>query len=328
MKEWFQAVDTLEALYFFTQSLEGQALTDVTGMREQYHVLSKGGRAQVFKAILKDIRTLRDLYGAVAPNAYFRELLSEARSQAEKGYVYLSKMDIDSRLFCHYEKVFPRWPHVKEHHLVVFDSKTKRNLRQIFSLEAATYEDACMHLGLAREAHAGEADFRKRSDHQQMMLLAYLRSTAVLVFHFLEAYLNGIAYDCFQIYHNSLSLDDHDLLAEWDSAKKQRRFVAFDKKVFRYPVVIGEMKGKRVDLSACKSARLLVGQGKELRDSLTHPSPYHDPLTGQPKKTTLVAGLTLDLVESIFMAATEYVITVEEALGGDTKLTVPWLVVP
>jgi hypothetical protein len=324
-KEWFQAVDTLEALYFFTQSLEGQALTDVTRMREHYQALPKRGRAQVFKAILKDISALRDLYGAIAPNRYFRELLSEARAQAEKGYVYVSKMEIDSRLFRHYEKVFPRWPHVKEHHLVVFDPKSNRNTRQIFPLEGAMYEDAFALLKLAREAHAGVADFRKRADQQQMKLLAYLRSAAVLVFHFLEAYLNGIAYDCFQIYHNTLPVDDHDQLAEWDSAKKQRRFVAFERKVFRYPVMIGKAKGKVVDLSGCKSAHLLAGQGKELRDALTHPSPYRDPKTGEPRKTTLVAGLRLEFVEPVFAAAKDYVITVEKALGGDPALTVPWL---
>jgi hypothetical protein len=327
-KEWFQAVDTLEALYFFTQSLEGQPLADVAGMREHYHDLAKGRRARVFKAILKDIRTLRDLYGAIAPNAYFRELLSAARAQAEEGYVYISKMDIESRLFSHYEKVFPRWPHVKEHHLVVFDPKTNRNTRQIFSLEAAMYEDAFALLKLGREAHAGVVDFRKRTDQEQMKFLACLRPAAVLIFHFLEAYLNGIAYDCFQTYHNSLPLDDHDQLAEWDSAKKQRRFVAFEKKVFRYPVIIGNAKGKAVDLSGCKSAHFLAGDAKELRDALTHPSPYDDPKTKEPRKTTLIARLRLELVESVFAAARDYVITVEKALGGDPALTVPWLARP
>jgi|SRR5208337_393001 len=325
-KEWYEAVETLEALYFFTQSLEGKALRDITQMRAHYQTLPKGRRAQVLKAIHKDIGSLRDIYGAIATNAYFRELLSEARSEAEEGYVYISKLDIDSRLFRRYEKVFPRWPHVKEHHLVLFDSKTNRNIRQIFSLEAATYDDACALLKLAREAHAGAADFRARTDQQQMKLLAYLRSTAVLVFHFLEAYLNGIAYDCFQIYHNSLSLDDHDQLAEWDSARKQRKFVAFEKKVFRYPVIIGRARGRKVDLSACKSAHLLAGQGKELRDSLTHPSPYHDPKTGELRKTTLLTGLRLELVSSVFEAAKDYVLTVEKALGEDPAQSVPWLV--
>jgi hypothetical protein len=327
-KEWFEAVETLEALYFFTQSLEGQALTDVTRMRECYQALPKGDRAKIFKAIVKDIRTLRDLYGAVATNAYFRGLLRDARAQAEKGYVYISKMEIDSRLFRHYEKVFPRWPHVKEHHLVVFDSKTSRSTRQIFPLEGAMYEDASALLKLAQEAHAGVDDFRKRADQQQLKLLAYLRSAVVLAFHFLEAYLNGIAYDCFQVHHNSLPLDDHDQLAEWDSAKKQRRFVAFERKLFRYPVIIGKVKGKVADLSGCKAAHFLAGEGKEPRDALTHPSPYPDPRTGLLTKTTLVTGLRLQLVESVFAAAKDHVVTVEKALGGDPAQTVPWLISP
>ncbi len=324
-KELMQALETLEAIYFFTQSLEGQALKDIASMRAGYGRLDRQGKREVFKAVQGDVTLLRGHYGAKAPNPWFRRLLREARAEADKGYHYIPKYRIDSLMFRQYEQVFPRWPHVKLHDMVVFDARTNKRLNQIFSLEGAVYRDARFCFDRAAEIYNLKGDFRKRSIEDQLNLISYIRASGALIYHFLEAYLNGLAFDCFVLHHDSIPIEEHDMLGEWDSARKQRRFVSFEKKVFKYPTIVAKAERKKLDLSGCQSAHLVVNDGKELRDALTHPSPYVDPATGELKKIMLLTRVNFPLVESIFSAAREYVLTVERGLGKNPTDTVPWL---
>jgi hypothetical protein len=275
-QEILQTLETLEALYFLTQSIDGKPLQDITGMRESLSPLSRQARRELFAAIKKDIKKLRAYYGAIAADSKFRELLADARRRP--GYAYLPKNFIDRKLFRNYEKVFPRWPHVPQHALIVFDGQANRSMHQIFTLEGALFSDAQILLKSAREVHKGigDKDFRKRAKEDQLALLAYLRSLVATILHFLEAYLNGLAYDCFQMYHDKLSLTDHDFLAEWDSKSNRRRFARFEEKVLRYPVVVGKTLGRNLEVSTINATQLLLDYGKRLRDALTHPSPYVD----------------------------------------------------
>ena len=324
-KKYFQALETLEALYFFTQSLEGQALKDILKMRVGYHLLKKQDRASMLKAIQRDVKLLRDHYGAIAPNRRFRSLLAEARREGTKGYVYLPKWYIDDHLFKRYEKVFPRWPHVKLHAYVVLDALTNKNKNQIFELGGAGFRDALTLLKRCREVHKGKADFRSRTDEEQLELLAYLRASVSATFQFLEAYLNGLAYDCFQSHHDELSIRDHDLLAEWDTKSKRQRFVSFETKLYAYPALAAKMEGKSVDMKLSAAARFLATDGRKMRDALTHPSPFVSPRSRVAEKLSLTATVRLPFAEQLFQAAKEYVLTVEKELGQEPKKTVPWV---
>lgn len=319
-----QSLDTLEAIYFLTQSLEGQVLQDITRIRTSLHALSRQQRADLLATIKRDIKALRAHYAAIAPDSKFRELLADAR--ARPGYAYLPKIFIERKLFRHYEKVFPRWPHIGEHAFVIFDGQSNRSMRQIFTLEGALYSDIRSLLACAERARKGieDKDFRERTKEDQLGLLAHLRLVATAVFHFLEAYLNGLAYDCFQRHHDKVSIAEHDLLAEWDSKKKRRSFLRFETKIFQYPSIIAKMSGIKLDLSGVKATRLLIDYGKKLRDAVTHPSAYVDPQSGKQEKFALVVTISLPIVEKLLAAAREYVLAVEQRLGRDPKMTMPW----
>jgi len=324
-KRILDALETLEAIYFLTQSLEGEAWKDITKIRAGLDNLPRRSRPDVLRAIGDDIKMLRAHYGALAPNPRFRELLAEARKML--GYAYMPKIYIDRKLFRHYEKVFPRWPHIPLHACVIFDGQTNHSTRQLFTLEAALFSDAKILLQSARHAHKGieTIDFRRRGEEDQRALLAYLRSLASVIFHFLEAYLNGLAHDCFQIHHDKLAIVDHDLLAEWDSRTRSRRFVGFEKKMFEYPAIAARKSGRGFDGRKAKSSKILLDYGKKLRDAITHPSPYVDPHSGYQEKTSLIATINLALVEKLFESAKEYVVAVEDGLGRDPGKTIPWI---
>jgi hypothetical protein len=118
---------------------------------------------------------------------------------------------------------------------------------------------------------------------------------------------------------------DHDFLGEWDSTKKRRKFVSFDQKVFRYPVVVANAVGRQLDLSGLRPAHRIVQDGKEVRDAITHPSAHFDPTTRDQKKMALLAGLTLTGMESLYQDISEYVLFVERGIGHDANQSATWL---
>jgi hypothetical protein len=101
--------------------------------------------------------------------------------------------------------------------------------------------------------------------------------------------------------------------------------VPFDKKIFRYPKIVAKMAGHSIDLSSSAEAKLLAGWAKDLRDSLTHPSSFIDPDTGEQQKIGMIVVVSLELAELLLRATREYIRAVETSLGRDPAKTVPWL---
>lgn len=172
-----------------------------------------------------------------------------------------------------------------------------------------------------------ENDKLPRSETQggyRRIIHSLLRPVVAELFTFMEAYLNGIAFDCFHKHHDELSIGDHDLLSEWNSEAKRTRFVPFDQKVFRYPVICARAEGREIDLSGFQQAHRIVQNGKEVRDAITHPSAHYN-AGGEQKKVTLLAGLTVAALESLYSDICDYVRHVEEGVGHEVPQSVPWL---
>ena len=114
-------------------------------------------------------------------------------------------------------------------------------------------------------------------------------------------------------------------MAEWDTRRKRRTFVAFEKKVLEYPAVYGQCLGLSINFSDDPDALFLVGDGKDLRDSLTHQSPYIAPQTKQPEKLARMSTISVDVIERVVSGAVAYVRKVEVALGHNPAKSTPWL---
>jgi len=270
-----------------------------------------------------EVKWVRKEVGALASNEEYVNLFKQIRDNP--GYVYIPKMTIDSDLFDNYSRFFPRWPHMRLHAVAIFDGKGDGGTGQVYELEGPWLDDARYFISRAKVAEKGVADFRKRAKEDQLESLRYSRSAILASLNFVEAYLNGLAYDCFHVHHSKLPIEDHDLLAEWDSEKKKRRFADFREKVFKYPVVIGRQEGLKVDLSSCKPAHQLIDFAKEFRDALVHPSPFIDPKTKEHTKFLIATGANRVIAEQIFEAAVGYAEFVEKALGHEPTLSAPWL---
>jgi hypothetical protein len=313
---------TLEALYFLVHSL-GHNGERLEWIRRNFQRGNREQKLRLRDELRAEVEWVRDEVGALTTNKEYQKLFAQIRAQP--GYVYLQKVFIDRDLFSNYAKFFPRWPNVKLHAASIFDGKTMEGTNQLYEMEGPCLLDAREFLTLAKVAEKGIEDFRKRTKRDQLEALRFARASILATLTFVEAYLNGLGYDYMQEYHNKLPIDDHDLLAEWDSAKKRRRFVDFREKVFRYPVIAGRMRGFKVDLSALKQAHEIVSVAKQFRDALVHPSPFPDPETQEYGKFLVAVGANRKIAEEILGMAVEYALLIEKKIGNDPKLTAPWL---
>lgn len=318
------ALNLLEALYFFLQSTQANEAR-LKGIRREFRDAPRRIRSGLLNELQDEIKMIRRESGAIASNAEFLALYEEIKRKGDRGHLFIPKWDIERRWFRNFGRVIVRWPYVKDHAMVIYDPKNPAVTNQLFELERALFRDAEFLLGQAKIFHKDIKDFRKRAIEDQYLLHTYLRTTATIIFHFLEAYLNGLAFDCLIREHDNLTEDDHDMLIEWDRKRNSRAFVAIERKIFRYPMIFGKCLNIRVDLSACKAAHFLAKDAKELRDALTHPSPHFDRESRTLKKIQLITTITLEFVESVFQASKEYVINVEKTLFGKPDQTVPWL---
>ncbi len=320
--EILQELETMEAIHFLTLSLEDK-IEKISALRAAFPSFPPEEKAALLEGLRSDNRMLREYYGAIPTDAQLREMLRLIRSQS--ACIYLSRFHIDRVLFTRYGRVVPDWAQHWQHGQIVLDGKDNRSVVRFYTPANALWWDVTYPRKKSQEYHGGTNDFRQRPSDYQGLLHTHLRSLVSAIFNFLEAYLNGLAYDCFVVYHDTLPIDDHDTLAEWDSRRRKRKYVSFDRKLFEYPKIVARSEGKACDLSGFGPAHFLARDGKDIRDALTHPSPYIDPTTTDYKKTMLFVSLHLPAVEKVVEAAKEYVLKVESDLGHDPKVTVGYL---
>ena len=316
-------LNVLDALYFFVQSVpeNEKRLKRLRGVIDA----PRRVRAATLDELRNEVEWLREQTGAKASNSDFLDFYRDAVGKDELGHLFIPKWEIERRWFSKFDRVIVRWPYVKDHAMVIYDPKNGQIRQQVFELEGALLHDAEFLLEQARAFYKGVEDFRKRARKDQFVLHTYLRTGATVIFHFLEAYLNGLAFDCLFRHHDKLSEADHDTLLEWDCKNKRRAFVSIEKKIFRYPMIFGKCMDIKVDLSGCKPAHFLAKDAREIRDAMTHPSPHIDRESQTLRKITLITTISFQALESIFLAAKEYTITVEQALFGKPEETAPWL---
>jgi hypothetical protein len=313
---------TLEAIFFLAQHLDDNRHRLET-IRRNWPNLPRKEKLHLRDELRSEVKWAREEMGALASNKDYQKLYDKIREQ--EGYVYLQKIYIDREVFSNYRRVFRRWPYMRLHAAVIFDGKRNEDTGQVYEMEGPRLRDAREFLKRAKLAEKGIEDFRKRAKEDQLDILMFAQASILATLTFVEAYLNGLAYDSFQGHHDKLPLEDHDLLAEWDSDKKRQRFVDFREKVFKYPVIVGHLRGCKVDLSGCKPAHELVGLAKEFRDALVHPSPFVDVKTKEFKKFQIGASTNRKIAQEVFRLAVAYAEFVENAIGNDPKLSAPWL---
>ena len=151
-----------------------------------------------------------------------------------------------------------------------------------------------------------------------------MRATATTAYQSLEAYLNGLAFNCVFEFRSAMSRAERTLLTEWDARTKRPRYVSFNRKLIEYPAICGRFAGHTVSLTGNADAAYLSGEGKALRDGLTHPAPL---LSANVDFTKIarILSISRDQVLRVLEAVRGYVREVEVAMGRDPSQSTPWV---
>jgi hypothetical protein len=225
----------------------------------------------------------------------------------------MHKWDIDDIYFAHYERAWPGWEQLPPHMLVGFDF-TGELIGEFFLPEATLYEDMCFSYNstISLEPEIG----KRPVDKSKVKAHAFYRRSAFLSsFYFIEAYLNGMAYDFVLREGQTISKEELDFLREWDSKRNREKWVKFRDKLLQYPKIILRSQHPPLTETNCPDMQVVVSEAKEVRDSLVHWSPRPNEVSGQTVKTGWVLDIKTEKLTQVVDAAVSLVRRLNGELG-------------
>ena len=246
-------------------------------------------------------------------------------SPNEKPYLLVPKYILQD-IFSHYERTFPRFPLLPMHAQICIDAgrfRVNPGTGEYIILEAALFEDMCALFNLIKQHSELLSGPNVLKKHNKAVSALY-RSTVTTAFHFVEAYLNGIAFEHYFL--NESSLDDKTkiLLTEWDHLRKREAFQSLKEKALKYPRIAKGAEHPLLQENNCPELSLILGEAKLLRDSIVHASPKYNLETFEAEKEIQFFSIDLYRVESIVDASIGLVRKLEIAIWGNDK-RLSWL---
>lgn len=277
----------------------------------------------------KEIQQLLTMLGCkVSPETFYNRVIKpELGCNLDYGYVPKWLLEL---FFSAYPRLISDWQTYPAQTLFGFDFGGEHN--QIKSIEfflpdAVLYEDMCMAYNQAvlskYESRRGSVDKIRSKTHQ-----FYLRTSILSAFYFVEAYLNGIAFDFYFPMRGNRQLPQEDLdkLSEYDSQRDREKWLSFRDKMLQYPkIILGTAKHPPLTETNCEEMRILLSEAKELRDSLVHNSPTveaeitHGKRQLIGKKVRMIVNLRLEEATTIVDAAIRYVKRLDALLQANGR---------
>lgn len=314
-KEVSSLLTQFEAILVLTYQLSPQNRAILERVREELGTATAKRLRDLRDKIKMQKRTLIAHTGYNAPISLLLEIHRKIREDTSK-VLTVPKWLVD-KLFTHYDRCFPGWNSYPAHSMIPLDDSghlEKAIWHGIYLPEAILYEDMCLAYNLAakneQEMRSGLP--RKIQIKTQNMLL---RTAILSAFYFVEAYLNGVAFDFWLRKSEKLTQDEIDDLLEWNSKRNCSRWLSFEDKVSRYPRIILRQQHPPLTESSCEELRFLLKRGKKIRDSIVHQSPKIDLKTFELNKVGNVIFMQLDDATAAVKAAIGFVRKLNDKLG-------------
>jgi len=282
---------------------------------------NKSELRELIQQLEEKIPRLRQEFGVISPRAELIRLSDMAEATPhEKPYLLIPKYLLQA-FFSHYERALPRFPVLPMHAQICIDAgkhRVDQGAVEYCILEAALFEDMCALFNLIKRHNelSSEPNALKK---QNKITSALSRSTVATAFHFVEGYLNGIAFEHYVL--NESSLDDKTkiLLTEWDHVRNRAAFQSLKEKALKYPRIAKGEEQPLLQESNCPELSLILGEAKVLRDSIVHASPKYNLETFEAKKLNEFFDIDLGRVERMVDAAIGLVRKLEVAIKGNDR---------
>jgi hypothetical protein len=248
-------------------------------------------------------------------------------SRKELGIMLQPKFAID-QMFSNYTDGWVDWRSYPPHLLVYLDYTAESHRPQQFDwrlAETSLYEDMCIAYNLALDSANLASTGAVKIPHKKLTEFC-VRSAVLNAFYFVEAYMNGIAFDFWIRNAKNIADDDAEALLEWDSKGNREKWLNFKDKLYRYPRIIMGTKHPPLTESNSAEVKLLLTKAKEVRDSIVHQSPKVDLNTGLAgQKLTSFMHLRPNDATEVVDAAVSLVAKLN-ALLGKNGIKLDWLV--
>jgi hypothetical protein len=295
-------------------------------------------RSRIPVASAKELRDIRDRFRESLKNALKTFGCLQKPTDFAASFIVSSrgggvpnvlKAEVDQSYFTNFCGGDPIWkaypPHLRLQ--VHFDWVASDPLIFHYWLpEAVLYEDMALAFNCAFETKSkiGNLGYMKGSNLEVKKHAMYLRTAVLSAYYFVEAYLNGIAFDYH--FHNQKTLcqSENDLLTEWNSQNNRQKFVSFEMKIKEYPKLILHTTEPPLTITNCRELALLLGDAKEMRDAVAHQSSKTSDISLTPTKVRWLQAVSVDKTGDIVDAAVGFVQKLNTALGK-SGMVIRWL---
>ena len=293
--------------------------------KQRFNDLNKHELHPIIQKLEKEIADVRRDFGVRVPNSVLVKLLDKIEAMPADVLPQMNKMWL-SEMCSRYGKNWPIFDTLPAHAMIFIDPGTFRTKPGEFSwiwLEALVFEEMCALYNQAFEfVHVLT---KKQNDKPTTTTSGALsRATLLTAFRFVEAYLNGLAYDYLASHEGKIDDDMESLLLDWDAKRNRPQFLSLRAKALQYPKIILGLQHPPLDEHNCPELKYVVERTKIMRDRFTHTSP------GRELKVALSSdGPSFHEVPFTEMAhavdsCIELVKKIEKTIYGNT-LRLPWL---
>jgi len=141
-----------------------------------------------------------------------------------------------------------------------------------FLLELSLYENLCalFNLGSDQSVEARKPESTRAHVKTERALI---HATVSAAYYFVEAYLNGFAFDLLHEKATVLSDKEKELLLEVDPKTGKPRSLTLRDKILQYPRLALQVAHPPFQESNCREMEVLLEKGKPIRDAVAHASP-------------------------------------------------------
>jgi hypothetical protein len=226
-----------------------------------------------------------------------------------------------SQICTGYKKHWEIFDALPAHVMIQIDPGEFRNKRGELSwvwLEATVFEDLC-----ALFNQAVEFDCRVNNQGNDKKIFktrnSLLRATVLTAFHFVEAYLNGLAFDYYVSSKRTINEETESILSDWDPKRNKPRYLSLRDKVLQYPKIILGLEHPPLREDNCPELRYVVEHAKIMRDRFTHVSPKREFEHAKTLEQIEVYEISLPDVKQTVDSCIGLVRKVEKEIYGDAR---------
>lgn len=321
--------DIIQAICAFNYALSTETLEELNKIRQQLSTTPRQNLQKLHRMLKEAAEDAAYRYGCRLKPAEFAHQFIQ-KSRAGLGTPLMSKANIDTLYFKNFAGGHATWKQFSPHLLLFVHCDwtiVGKEFRFHYKLQEATlYEDMAMAYNSAAELlpEVQKARGGRGANLDLKRHALSLRTATLSAFYFVEAFLNGVAFDFCYLNGNDLSEEDKDILLERITLKNKRGLVSFERKATQYLKIMLNLQHPPLTESNCAPLKFLLTEAKELRDAIVHQSPKVQESSGQAEKLKWMLSLQLEQVTKTVDSAVQFVKIVNETMG-DKGIPLDWL---